>query len=1069
MANIIKCIDAALAQNHIDAAEAEALKARIKEIEKIAKSETAVKEQLANELSAEAAERQRRAFLSEQTRKRLLDAMHGYRNAQGEADLLEAFVRMHENFGRDGGSFIEDAENLRSVIQRDAHAKIADFLIEFRKGGITGDLRRRKDALVARMDNVVRELHGEATGDARAEALAKAFREVSDDLRTRFNDAGGAIGKLENWFPHSHDMQALLDYGRAKWVDYMMQPDVLDRERMVNPISQRVLSDAELRESLGVVWDRITSDGWTDREVTGVQMGRGALWSQHADHRFLHFKNADAWLAYAKEFGNPDAYTAIVHHINMMARDIAHMEVFGPNPNTTRTYLKQYLQQQAALIKPTEVVIREQGARMQDLAAKLSSPNPDYVNLSTRMAEVSQELGDLKAKVAARDRFLDQERRGLMRRRAEIEATGWKDITPLGRQVLEEIAALDRPNPGLSLEQTAEVMLHQTGMSEEGKRFVLGGGSLFREPGSLMAGNRAKMADIRRSVRELLNAKTILMDIKIRLDAITTERLKQKTHVEADAKRFAELTKEHQDISDKLIPFWNDPKLQTIEDQQVRLQMEKLAEEMRDPVQFASHKRPADYLRRMLGRADGMWENMRGSMTPEDTVFANVMASARNLISASSLGSAWLSSLSDPAFGQDARMRFGMGMAKANFGRVLVTVLKDMITHGTREDAIRAGLGLDSAIEVMHRTARQNKTIDGRAWTGFVADRVLAIGLLNPWTQSGKHQFGLDVMAFLADQRDKSWAELNPKTRKALQSHGFDLTSWEVVRMADIHEPASGAAYLRPKEIEAWAGRELAERYAAMILRETRYAVPEATVYSRSVINRVPPGTILGEIIRSGVQFKGFGIAVAQMHAGRIAREMLRGETSAASQAAALLVTSAFLGAIAMSLKDIKDGRDPRKWLDEKTYLDPMFWGAAALQAGGLGIYGDFLFSNTGRHGGGFLQTMAGPMPSRIDHILGLAVGDTAKAWRGEKTTRGRELVQVIKENTPGGNMWFSGLVFQRVLMDRLQRLIDPEAQASFNRQIQTRRKDYHQDFYWPPGETAPRRAPDLSRIWATR
>lgn len=1069
MADIIKCIRAAVSQGVIDAEDGKHLEQRVAEIKKLAKSDTAIKEALAKELGAEAAERNRRALLSEQVRKKIVDTLHDYRNARGEADLAEAFVRMHENFGRDGGSFVADAENLRSVIQRGAHAELADLLIAFRKGAWTGDLRRKRSAVAARMDNVAREMHGEKTGDTRAEALANAFRDVAEKLRLRFNEAGGAIGKLDNWFPHSHDMQALLDYSRDPWIDYMMTADVLDRERMVNTLTQRQLTDAELRESLGVVWDRITTDGWIDREASGVSTGKGALWSQHADHRYLHFKSADAWLKYAREFGNPDPYTAIVGHINMMARDIAHMETFGPNPNVTRNYMKQYLTQQAALVKPMQIVAREQGEKMKGLAARLTSANPDYVALSERMADVSRSLAELKARASVRDRKLDAERTAIAKRLRDLDATEWRNISPVGRTVLEELAAIDRPAAGLSLEQTIEVKLAQTGASESAIRFVLGDGSTFREPGGLIAANRERAAAMRRRARELLNADNVVMDMTRRLDEITTQRLKQATHDATDAKLHASLVKEHADIAAQLVPFWNDPKLQTVEDHQVRLAMEALAEEMRDPVQFAPHKKPQQYLAVQIDRADGMWENMRGSLSPVNASFANVMASTRNLISASSLGAAWLSSLSDPAFGQDARMRFGMGMARANFGRVLIAVLRDMVTHGTREDAIRAGLGLDSAIDVMHRTARQNRTIDGRAWTGFAADRVLSIGLLSPWTQAGKHRFGLDVMAFMADLRDTAWVDLAPQTRSALQAHGFDLTAWETIRLSDIHEPKSGATYLRPAEIEAWAGRELAERYAAMVLRETRYAVPESTVASRSVLNRTRPGTTLGEIMRSGVQFKGFGIAVAQLHAGRIAREMLRGDKGAASQAAALLVTSAFLGAVAMSLKDIKDGRDPRKWLDEKTYIDPAFWGAAALQAGGLGIYGDFLFSNTGRHGQSLASALAGPAAQRADNLLGLATGNLFQKMRGENTNFGREATRALRQNIPGNNLWFTGLVFQRVLMDQLQRLVDPEAQAAFNRQMQVRSKDYKQQFWWPPGETAPRRGPDLSRILATR
>lgn len=1068
--NIRKCLAEAVKQQHISQEEADALGARFDEISKQVAGPAEAKAQLVKEMEAEAAERKRRSVISEAVRKNLVGVLDDYRNAKGEADLAEAFVRMHENFGRDGGSFIKDAESLRETIRRRAQEEMDAAVIEFRKGAITGDLRRSLNSSVAlRADNVAREMHGEKTGDAKAATIASAFRKISDELRDRFNKAGGAIGKLENWFPHSHDMQALLDFGRDKWVTYMMADGILYRERMIHPLTKRAMSDAELKESLGVVWDRITSDGWVDREASGVPVGRGALWSQHADHRFLHFKNADAWLKYSKDFGNPDPFAAIVSHINTMSRDIAHMETFGPNPTVMRNYLKQHLTARAAMVKPTAVVIGEQTAKLKDLAGRLTSPNPDYVALSERLASVSQEMAGIRTGIKnSIERRLAPERRSLLRRRSEIEATGWRSLSDSDRDGLRRIYSTVDAGERLTLEQTIEAELAASGLPDSVKDYILGTGSAFRDPGRMFATSKRPAAEMRTKAREVAFAAKGIDDIDKRLTLIERDIRNSLADIGTpEANRQAELNVAFLDLQQKLLLYWSDPSLKTLEDHQVRLAMEALIEDMRDPVQFATRKRPQDYLATTLDRADGMWELQRGSLSPVNAGFANVMASTRNLISAASLGSAIISSLSDPAFGQDARLRFGMGLARANFGRVLVMTLQEMLTKGKREDAIRAGLGLDGALDVMHRKARENSTIDGRAWTGYAADRVLAP--LSAYTQAGKHMIGLDMQAFLADVSGTSWGELGSQTQKALAAHGFDAGSWDLVRSADKHEPKQGVTYLRPREVEAVAGKALAERYVAMILRETRYAVPEATVASRSVLGRTRPGTTLGEVMRSAGQFKGFGISVAMLHAGRIAREIGSGDRTAMAHAATLLVTSAFLGAIAMALKDVNAGRDPRRWLDEKTYLDPAFWGAAFLQSGGLGIYGDFLFSNTGRHGQSLQSAVAGPVVDRLDNLLALTTGNMFQRMRGEKTNFGREATRFVRQNVPGANFIGLGLVFQRTVFDKLQRLADPEAQAAFNRQMQVRRKDYRQEFYWPPGESAPRRAPEMSRILATR
>lgn len=949
------CIDAAVRQGHITLEEGEALKKRYDNIAKQVLNTGEAKAQLVAEIEAEAAERQRRAMLTEGVRSKLLGVLKDYRNLNGEADQAEAFLALHENLGR-MGSFVADAETLRQTIQRGAHAKLTDLLLEFKKGALLGDLRRRTNRkVVARMDNVVRELFGEATGDTMAANMAKAWTEVAEDMRVRFNDAGGAIGKLEKWgLPQGHDQQALLDYGKAPWVEYMMKDGVLDRDRTVHPLTKRRMSDDELRESLGVIWDRVTTDGWSDREVSGAAVGRGALWSQHADHRFLHFKSADAWMTYAKSFGNPEPFAAMMGHINRMSRDIAHMETFGPNPAVIRQYLKQHLQSQAAQIKSTDVMIREQVQQMSDLASKLTKVNPERERIT---GEIAQVLGQLD----------------------ELRRSKW------------------------------------------GKKHI----------------------DATRNERDVM----------------------ADTSLAATEAQFQTLYQKMTDLTEQLkgVP-------ETLQDAEIAAAMDKLSGEMKDPIVFAPHKRPQDYLNTILHRTDAMWEMSRGSISPVSARFANIAQSTRNLISSVTLPSAWLSSLNDPAYGQDMRLRIGMGVVKSGVPRLMALTLKDMITKGSREDAVRMGLGLDSAIDVMHRTAKENRTIDGRAWTGYLADRTLSLWGLSPWTQAGKHLAGLELMGFMADMSKNDWARLPAGTQKALTAHGFDAASWDAIRNTPLHEPQRGAFYLTPTDIEKVAGREMAERYLGMILRETRRAVVESTLQSRAIANAGRPGTFSGEMWRSMMQLKGYGMAVWMIHPQRIAREIMAGDRSAIGHAATLTITGMMLGAVVMALKDMKDGRDPRKWFDEKTYLDPSFWGAALLQSGGFGIYGDFLFSNTGRTGQGLQNTVAGPLVGRLDNLAGLTMGNAGQAIRGEKTNRGREAVKFLRQNTPViGNAPLVGLAYQRMLMDQLQRLADPEAHLDFRRQIQHRRKDFNQDFWWAPGESRPRRAPDLTRPMATR
>jgi hypothetical protein len=63
----------------------------------------------------------------------------------------------------------------------------------------------------------------------------------------------------------------------------------------------------------------------------------------------------------------------------------------------------------------------------------------------------------------------------------------------------------------------------------------------------------------------------------------------------------------------------------------------------------------------------------------------------------------------------------------------------------------------------------------------------------------------------------------------------------------------------------------------------------------------------------------------------------------------------------------------------------------------------------------------------------------------------------------PGGNIWYLKLAFERVALDQLQYLVDPEADAAFRRQQQNWMRNTGQEFFWRPGQTTPDRAPQLT------
>jgi hypothetical protein len=300
----------------------------------------AAKAKLETDLRAEGFEARRRVLLQDAAQDRLAEYVQGYRDIKGRADVFDAVLNLIENHGFAGTSSMAGRQKAIGSL---VHGELADVLSTFRKSAITG--RRFNRPL---LDDVVRDALGSPSGKPEAKAMADAIQGVFETLRQRFNAAGGAIGKIEGgYLPQFHDPRALLNAGRDAWKDFIRP--LLDVDRMRDPLTGEKLTAARLDQTLDASFDLVTTDGWSDRTAQRTpQGGKGMLASQRADHRFLYFKDADGWLKYNEQFGKGDPLKAIFEHINGMARDIAAMEQFGPNPNATVEWLKQIVQVEAA-------------------------------------------------------------------------------------------------------------------------------------------------------------------------------------------------------------------------------------------------------------------------------------------------------------------------------------------------------------------------------------------------------------------------------------------------------------------------------------------------------------------------------------------------------------------------------------------------------------------------------------------------------------------------------------------------------------------------------------------------
>src|SRR3546814_13632026 len=123
--------------------------------------------------------------------------------------------------------------------------RISDWSSDVCSSDLRGFSGKPKDS--RGMDDVVRELHGQPTGNARAKTFAGAVTDVYEKLRLRFNAAGGDIGKLRgHGLVHRHDPIKVRQAGYAQWRTDILRE--IDTNAMRDPDTGGQIGRASCRE-----------------------------------------------------------------------------------------------------------------------------------------------------------------------------------------------------------------------------------------------------------------------------------------------------------------------------------------------------------------------------------------------------------------------------------------------------------------------------------------------------------------------------------------------------------------------------------------------------------------------------------------------------------------------------------------------------------------------------------------------------------------------------------------------------------------------------------------------------
>lgn len=768
-----------------------------------------------NALQHKVAQRKRQKVLQLRTWQNISKNMNDYRDMLGRSNPNRAVLA---HFDQDGTSKFSSVTQRQNAIEGVAFGEMSKILATFRRN-LVGEVRQK-----AQLKNLVREIFGENTGDASARELAQAWKTTAENLRKRFNRAGGAIFNRQNWgLPQTHDMLTVRKAGQQEWINFIRP--LLDPNKMIDEQTGLAFSPQRLEVALNDVYQTISKDGMNKVTPSGANLSK-SLANRRQDHRFLVFKDADSWLAYQEKFGNPNSFDTMIAHVSNMSRDIAMMEILGPNPRATVNFMKQTL--------------------------------------------------EVRAKVS-------------------------------GDEAAEKAAV-----------------------------------------------STAKKVD------ELYMAVT------------------------------------------------------------------------------------------------------GANNSPVNTFWAQTLAGTRQVLQSAQLGAASLAAITDVNFQRIARQF--VGLPQVNTVNQYLKLLNPLGAKEKGELAIRLGLIAEGWTSLAAGQMRYVGDISGPEITRRVADFVMRASFLSPMTNAGRWAFGMEFLGFLADNSKKSFDDLDPRFKKTLQNYGFNQESWNIIRATDLYDD-SGATFLRPvdiinrTDISPDLANSLGSRVLEMVNTETNFAVPSTSVRGRlALTGDSRPGTWAGELTRSFAMYKNFGITLVNTHLVRGATQP--GVKGKGSYYANLLISTTIMGALAIQLKEMSKGRDPRPMNTEE------FWGAAFLQGGGLGIYGDFLFADLNRFERGLPATVAGPVVGFLDDVKNLTAGNLIEVASGEDTKAASELIRFAQRYTPGSSIWYLRAGLERNVWDRLQEWADPKARAKMRKAERKYRRDYGQDHWWGRGEALPERGPRMENIF---
>ncbi|SSR14399.1 phage-like protein [Acinetobacter baumannii] len=498
---------------------------------------------------------------------------------------------------------------------------------------------------------------------------------------------------------------------------------------------------------------------------------------------------------------------------------------------------------------------------------------------------------------------------------------------------------------------------------------------------------------------------------------------------------------------------------------------------MQDPKYVKEHRK----IQKQAALINKHYDELAGQALPIDSNLAQVGGMLRSWTVATKMGSAFITAFSDQATMKLASEMHGIAYTKV-FGRHI----KQFKNKEDRDFAISIGLGVRELTNALVRfgdddlASASTKIASANTKTRKIANAVIRSSGLNHVTASAKRAFGSSLMHHVSNLNStKAWDQLGPKDKKMLEGGGIKEDDWTLLRDINRTEAPTGEKLVTNKDIfnasddlfldfhqfdrTGYAAQELADhafrlkeklanKYMNYIYTETNAAVLEVGARESTFMGLGRErGTVTNELSRFFWQFKQFPLAM-------IMRQWTRGMAQGTPQEkfvyfAKLFAYTTVMGGLVAQIQNLTQGKD----LDDPTTLD--FYMKAIVKGGSASFLADAISATTDPTERSIKDFL---LPAAFKDVMsvGTMVSGAGKQFLDERdSSYGAEAINIAKNNIPFQNVWYTRLVFDRLVIAELQDLFD----EGYRERKQRRQESNYGISYWWDLDNNEIRVPDTN------